>query len=125
MSFTQYLKDKSTFLVIWFSIHAFAFFVNFFKINGQILKTPNGSDFIGGGYTYKTTNLFTSANKHYSSSNHNYTSDFWPFVNFFGKSSDNGFRGFFNNYNLPEFIFYSTVIFIILFFRYKAMNKKR
>lgn len=118
MSYSQYLKSKSTFLVIWFSVHAFALFVNFFKIKGQILRTPNGGNFISGGYFYKTTNLFTSANKY-----NNYSSDFWPFVNFFGKGSDNGFRGFFNDYNLPEFIFYSTIIFIVLFFRYKSKNK--
>lgn len=115
MSFSQYLKSKSTTLVLWFSIHAFAFFVNYFGLNGQIFKTPIGGDYIGGGYLYKTTNLFTSGNKYFYE-----TTDFWPFVDFYEKGSGNGFRGIFNDYDLPEFIFYTTVIFIVLFFRYKT-----
>ena len=41
MKFSDYLKSKRKFLIIWFVLHGFALFVNVFHIEGEVIYKYN------------------------------------------------------------------------------------
>lgn len=128
MTYTEYLKSKRTLLITWFIIHSFALFVNFFSIEGDISSESNRSNY----KDYTTTNLFTTEHK-INYSNKKPSSQFWPFVKFYDsdvsynpymnrKEDFSKFRGIFYQYDISEFIAYTALLFLILFFVWP--NKK-
>lgn len=142
MSFQDYLKSKRNFLVIWFAIHAIALFVNLFNIEGdvspQIIRNQIGSTLYRN---WSFVHLFTDKDYNTTKNEH-----FWPFVKFYKsdrlvdynrdgiggpsvweyKTDTSFFHGIFYQYDLSEFIAYSLLVFLILYFRWnlKHSNKK-
>lgn len=128
MTFTNYLKSKTTFLVIYFLVNIFALFVNVFDITGY--SESKGEWSKGGGILVTGgSSIFTTGMDKDSYSN------FWPFVKFFYKQENgtkldgtqnylSGFTGIFNSYDYSEFLAYSILIFAILYFRWNGKKDK-
>lgn len=116
MTYFEYLKTKTKFLVIWFIIHGLALFVNIFNIDGEIYSKANKPLFGATRSTVFKIKLFTDHKN-------TYNDDFWPFVDFFYEKNWKGFKGLFYNYGIPEFIAYTALIFIFCYFRHES--KKR
>lgn len=137
MTFKNYLLTKKNFLIIFFLINAFALFVNIFKIEGkieegsnvdserQIIKnhcTPKGYSYEACSYS-SWVYLWTAKEE---GSNHE--NGFWPIVKFYSDFSyginpttkihmhNGSFNGIFYQYDISEFIAYSLLIFVILYF---------
>lgn len=115
MNFKTYLEKKSKLLVIWFTIHGSALFLNLFGIRGEIIDKPG-----------LEITLFTRGTPD--------TKDFWPFVKFYSNysyqysigdiNSYNVFSGIFYDYDFSEFIAYSVIIFLVLYFSFIQNQKK-
>ncbi len=127
MLFLDYIKSKTTFLVSWFVFHGFALFVNIFEIDPKYWYHPP----------------YIDDETHFLQNGGGEGSDFWPFVKF-SESNTSGslingvivpnvvkvhtFNGIFYRYDLSEFIAYSILIFIALYFRYiskKNLSKSK
>lgn len=124
MHFINYLKERRKFLLIWFVIHAFAWFVNAYDIRGDIY-----SDW---GYDGSTgINLWTDGSN-------DKEEHFWPFVGFVDRETSYiqgygdttrerhnfDFRGLFYEYDFSEFIAYSVLIFVWFYFRFLSSGSK-
>lgn len=116
ITFFDYLKSKKNLLIIWFTIHFFALFVNSFKV--YVSFYIDRELFKPDYYFY----LFTSEPYFlYPPS-----SSFWPFshyLNIPGRGYDT-FNGIFYGYDISEFIIYSFGILLVLYFIWNANNKK-
>lgn len=121
MNYFEYLKSKSLLLVTWNTINASALFVNYFKIKGSIHINQGDinekSDLI---------NIFTTNADSYVQR------DFWPFVEFINEKEydyyglkNQLFNGIFYNYDLSEFIAYTLLIFIVLFFIFESKKNRK
>ncbi len=125
MSFKQFLISKRKLLVIWFSIHTFALFINYFEIDNTIILK-----------SYRRETHISV----FSTSSGGETTEFWPFVDFYthytwerqvwdGVSWYSvtehryNFNGIFYKYDISEFIAYSIAIFLFLFFKFEQTNK--
>ena len=115
-TFFGYLKQRRNLIVIWSLVNLFALFVN--KFNIDVCIYPNND----------TVYLFTNEPKSYENS-------FWPFVHYVEKSGFTGtfdfivisrtFNGIFFNYDISEFIFYISLIFVILYFVWNSKQKRK
>lgn len=104
MTFTDYLNTKKKFLIYYFLFHSFALFVNVFLIEGKISEY---------------TNLLTREN--FSISGDTETKHFWPIVKYVDSFYDGSsyFNGIFYHYDISEFLGYSVLIFVALYFYYE------
>lgn len=116
MKFENYLSVKRNVLILWFAVHGFGLFVNFFGIEGKVNSR---------GHT--STRIFTTTQR--GSSSH-----FWPFVGiyksnvsynpFSNKTEDfSAFKGLFYRYDISEFIAYTMLILGILYFKWDSGQK--
>lgn len=126
MTFPEYLKSKQRFIIIWSSIHAFALFVNLFGIEGDI---SSRSDSIGRK-DYTSFYLFTKERDQFSYDSKP-SENFWPFVQFYKsnisynpyaqrKEDFSSFKGIFYEYDISEFIAYSLLLLLVLYFFWTA-----
>ncbi|MFD2891197.1 hypothetical protein ACFS5J_04125 [Flavobacterium chuncheonense] len=118
MNYFEFLKSKAKLIVIWFIVNGLALFVNIFEIKGRVYFKNRHGGYLSGRDN-DTVNFFTT---------NTYQNDFWPFVDFFDNADNLNrgfiFRGIFLNYDISEFIAFSLLIFIILYFNFEAKNKK-
>ncbi len=109
MSYLKYISERKNLLIIWFSFHFLALFVNIFMIQGVF------SEYF---------NLLCR----YPDYKDNAASHFYPFVKIIEISDISGrktyFNGIFYLYDISEFIAYSFLIFLILYIAYQGKNKK-
>lgn len=126
MTFLEYLKLKQRVIIIWLSIHAFALFVNFFKIEGDI-SNNHDSD---GRKDYTSFRLFTKDRGQYSF-DPKPAECFWPFVKFYHskvsynpymqrKEDFSSFNGIFYQYDISEFISYNLILLLTFYLRWSA-----
>ncbi len=117
MSFTDYLYLKKNFLIWWFVIHGFALFVNLIKIEDDFWIS----------HSRTSVNLFSDYDNR--SERH-----FWPFVEFYydietynredGLTKTSYFEGIFYQYDISEFIAYSILVFLLLYFKFEETIKQ-
>lgn len=122
MTFVEYLKPKQRFIITWLAIHAFALFVNLFKIEGDI-SSKHDSD---GRKDYTSFRLFTKDRGQYSF-DPKPSESFWPFVKYYQskvsynpymqrKEDFSSFNGIFYQYDISEFIAYNLILLLVFYF---------
>lgn len=132
MNYLNYLKTKSKTIVIIMIINVFAFFVNLFKIDGKI-DMFEFVDYSEAGFAKHQDKIFINF---FTKTDFVPENGFWPFANTFEKSRrliSNGiddiptdyyiFRGVFYNYDISEFIAYTILLFVVLYFKYEKKSK--
>lgn len=126
MTFIEYLKTKQRFIVIWLAVHAFALFVNLFKIEGDISSRNDSS----GRKDYTSFRLFTKDRGDYSY-DPKPSEKFWPFVGFYKskvgynpymqrKEDFSSFNGIFYQYDISEFIAYNLILLLVFYFMWSG-----
>jgi len=128
MKFSDYLKSKRNFIIIWFAFHGFALFVTVFGITGGKFKHSTThvifSDFgIREELVDEPVYLLTDSDRFDKET----YSNFWPFSLEFNAPNDYAyFRGVFYRYDYSEFIAYAIFIFLFyyIFWEVKIKNKK-
>jgi hypothetical protein len=148
-TFKDYLLSNKNLLIIWFVIHAFALFVNFFGIEGEIGEKFYSENKPSQRWEhYKYTNILTTSSEYKQNS-------FWPFISYYKSFSqywgdekkEDGkdiienrvvtqykyidiyrythfFYGVFYQYDFSEFLAYSVLIFLYLYFSFEHKLKK-
>ncbi len=123
MKFSDYLKSKRKFLIIWFVLHGFALFVNVFHIEGEVIYKYNLEQ-VSPNWAHVTDKyvcVFTSHRGYKSSS-----SSFWPFSIEFTKNGDTlYFPGVFYKYDYSEFIAYLILTFVFFYFLWEKESKNK
>lgn len=126
MAFTEFLKSKQRFIIIWLAIHGLALFVNLFGIEGNISSRNDSS----GRKDYTSFRLFTKDRGEYSY-DPKPSEDFWPFVGFYKskvsynpymqrKEDFSSFNGIFYQYDISEFIAYNLILLLIFYFMWSG-----
>lgn len=130
MSFKSYLIKHKNLLIFWFLFHGFALFVNVFNIEYD-LNSMNPPGVIEKKFVF-TNSEYKSERK-----------TFWPFVMYkpgpyyftdeernmlrdrpdFSQWRIDKFNGIFFQYDISEFIFYSILIFLILYLVWETKRK--
>ena len=136
MIFSEYLKSKRTLLLIWFIFHGFALFVNVFKIEMDFSKNRVESE---GRVTYSYFKFLSTTPGGYD--HDKLSSHFWPIVKFYEYDKQTyeeqrypykrtemvitSFNGIFYQYDFSEFIAYSLLPFLLLYFKWSSKTKSK
>ena len=128
INFFEFLILKRNTLIILMCINCFAWGVNILGIRGEYRFTPKEcSKKIERNFF--SHYLFCSENGD-SYIEEEYESNFWPFVDYFEDDRDSflcsfdgisEFKGLFRYFDKSEFIFYSVLIFLMLYFRWEFL----
>lgn len=114
MKFLEFLKSKEKLIVIFMCINSFALFVNVFDIRGVIYQ--NSDD-----YNNRFIRLLQSR-----ADIEEKRDSFWPFVKYIHSGSVQyvgstprtgfGFCGIFNDFDYSEYLAYTILLFVVLYF---------
>lgn len=129
MTYIQFLGTKKNIIIGFYIFNLLALFVNIFHIEGKYTTMPESSDNIPTDNTFWTREYIViyegDGTDSYSSGNIEAFNEqrFWPFVTFCAhglinsnKYYHNPFYGIFIFYDYSEFIAYSVIFFLILYF---------
>jgi hypothetical protein len=141
MAFIEYLKTKKNIILAFYVFHLFALFVNVFHIEGNYKTYPRGKDKEPTYNTFLTREsiVIYVNEKHGIVTTESYSGHiesfnkqrFWPFVPFCARGIlnkeeyyHNEFYGIFIFYDYSEFIAYSFILFLILYYNWNRKQSK-